>query len=80
MDLSGNVLRKMYLSQYTRGSRLVFPTRVTEVTYNREKHDSTVVRTIYSSISTEGTDPHFDFQVPAGAKPAGNPLDAMNKK
>lgn len=80
LDHSGNVLSKMYLSQYTRGSRLVFPTRVTEVTYNREKHDSTVVRTIYSSISTEGTDPHFDFQVPAGAKPAGNPLDAMKKK
>ena len=80
LDHSGNVLSKMYLSQYTKGSRLVFPTRVTEVSYNKEKHDSTVVRTIYSSITTDGTDPNFDFQVPEGAKPAGNPLDALKKK
>ncbi|MBP5676656.1 MAG: hypothetical protein J6W94_06570 [Bacteroidales bacterium] len=80
LDNSGNVLSKMYLSHYTKGSRLVFPTRLTEITYNREKQDSTVVRTIYSSVSTDGSDPGFDFQVPAGAKPAGNPLDALKKK
>lgn len=80
LDNSGNILNKMYLSQYTTGSRLVFPTRVTEITYNKEKQDSTVVRTIYSSISVDGTDPNFDYQVPSGAKPAGNPLDALKKK
>jgi len=53
---------------------------VTEVTFNKEKKDSVVVRSVYSSISTEGTDPLFDYQVPAGAKPAGNPMDALKKK
>jgi len=80
LDHSGNILRKTYLSQYTTGTGLVFPTRVTEVTFNKEKHDSTVVRSVYSSIKTDGKDPLFNYQVPAGAKPAANPLDAIKKK
>lgn len=80
LDGSGNILSKTYLSSYTKGSRLVFPTRVTEITYNLENRDSTVVRTIYSSVETDGSSPLFDYQVPAGAKPAGNPMDALKKK
>ena len=80
LDHSGNVLSKTYLSHYTTGSRMAFPTRVTEISYNKEKRDSTVVRTIYSSVSVDGSDPNFDYQVPAGAKPAGNPLDVLKKQ
>ena len=80
LDHSGNTVAKLYLSQYSKGSRFVFPSRVTEVTFNKEKKDSVVVRSVYSSISTEGTDPLFDYQVPADAKPAGNPMEAIKKK
>ena len=80
LDHSGNTVAKLYLSNYSKYSGFVFPSRVTEVTFNKEKKDSVVVRSVYSSVSTDGGDPLFDYQVPSGAKPAGNPMDVLKKK
>lgn len=78
-DNSGNTLGKTYLSGYDINSSFVFPTRVTEITYNREKKDSTVTRTVYTLPDISGTDPDFDYQVPKGAKPAENPLKRLKE-
>ena len=79
-NASGKVLGKTYLSQYDRSRSFVMPGRVTEITYLPQKKDSVVTRTLYTDISTEGTDPTFDFQVPADARPATNPLSEALKK
>lgn len=78
-DASGNTLGKTYLSGYDLNSSFVFPSRVTEISYNREKKDSTVTRTLYTAPDLSGTDPDFDYQVPKGAKPAENPLKRLKE-
>lgn len=73
-DTAGNPLGKTYLSDYDTNSSFVFPKRVTEISYIREKHDSTITRTIYSVPDLSGKDKDFDFQIPQGAKPVASPL------
>ena len=67
-DSSGAVVSRTYLSSYSRFSNLMLPLRVTSVQYTAKK-DSSLVRTVYSNVRTDGSDPMFDFKVPADAKP-----------
>ncbi len=63
----GKTLSKNYFSHYTLVGHMPFPARQTSITYTSSK-DSTIVRTIYSNLSVDGTDPMFDFAVPSDAK------------
>ena len=64
----GAVVSRTYLSSYAKLRTLALPCRVTSVNYTSKK-DSTIVRTVYSNIRTDGNDPMFDFTVPKDAKP-----------
>ena len=44
------------------------PMRMTDINYGEGK-DSSVVRTLYSSVKVDVDDPAFSFQVPADATP-----------
>lgn len=67
MDASGKTVRKVYFSRYAPAGRMMFPNRMTDITYTSPK-DSTVARTVYSNILVDQEDPMFDFEVPANAK------------
>lgn len=64
----GHVQTKVYYSQYRTVGYVPFPHRQTQITYNSPK-DSTITRTIYSNVEADGSDPMFDWTVPADAKP-----------
>ncbi len=64
----GHTLVKVYYSKYENVGYTPFPCRSTEIVYNSVK-DSTIIRTIYSNITLDGSDPQFDFAVPEDAKP-----------
>lgn len=66
-DTAGNLVSKTYFSHYTQLRDFALPTRSTSITYTAKK-DSTIVRTLYSNIRTDGKDPLFDFTIPANAK------------
>ena len=72
----GKVVNRKYLSNYQQFGRMMLPLRSTDISYGAGK-DSTVVRTIYSSVRIDADDPAFDFTVPADAKPMK--LDAPAK-
>ena len=67
-DAGGKLLSKKYLSDYKRFGRLTMPMRMTDINYGEGK-DSSVVRTLYSSVKVDVDDPAFSFQVPADATP-----------
>ena len=67
-DAGGKVLSKKYLSSYQQHGRFLFPARITDITYGADR-DSSVTRTLYSSVRVDTDDPAFDFQVPEDAKP-----------
>ena len=64
----GKLISKKYLSDYKQFGRFVLPLRVTDISYGN-KRDSSIVRTLYSSVKVDVDDPNFDFQIPADAKP-----------
>ena len=64
----GKLLSKKYLSDYKTYGRFILPQRITDITYGKDR-DSSVIRTLYSSVKVDVDDPNFEFQVPAGAKP-----------
>lgn len=64
----GKCLSKKYLSEYRNFGRFTLPVRITDISYGKGR-DSTVTRTIYSSVRPDVDDPAFDFTVPADAKP-----------
>lgn len=64
----GKLLSKKYLSDYQRYGRFVLPLRVTDINYGKNR-DSSIVRTLYSSVKVDVDDPNFNFQVPADARP-----------
>lgn len=64
----GKLLSKKYLSNYQRFGRFTLPLRVTDIAYGTGR-DSSVVRTLYSSVKVDVDDPAFAFEVPADAKP-----------
>ena len=68
LDADGHTLVKVYYSKYEYLGYLPFPKRSTQIIYNSPK-DSTIVRSIYSNIRLDGTDPMFDFTVPQDAQP-----------
>ncbi len=67
----GHPLVKVYYSKYDNVGYTPFPYRNTEIIYNSAK-DSTIIRTIYSNITLDGSEAQFDFVVPEDA----HPLDA----
>lgn len=67
LDNSGKTVRKTYFSKYAPVGRMMFPTRMTEITYTSPK-DSTVARTVYSNFKVDQDDPMFSFEVPSDAK------------
>ena len=68
LDAAGHVLVKVYYSKYEYLGYLPFPHRSTQIIYNSPK-DSTIVRSIYSNVQLDGSDPMFDFTVPQDAQP-----------
>ncbi len=64
----GHILVKVYYTRYENVGYTPFPCRNTEIVYNSAQ-DSTIIRTIYSNISLDGSDSQFDFAVPEDAKP-----------
>ena len=64
----GKCLSRKYLSEYNSFGRFTLPLRITDISYGKGR-DSTVVRTIYSSVQPDKEDPAYDFTVPADAKP-----------
>lgn len=63
----GKLLSKKYLSDYKSYGRFTMPTRITDISYGKDR-DSSVVRTVYSSIKVDVDDPSFSFSVPADAR------------
>ena len=64
----GKIISKKYLSDYQRFGRFMMPLRSTDISYGKGR-DSTVTRTIYSSVRVDEDDPAFGFTVPADAIP-----------
>ena len=64
----GKLMSKKFLGDYKRYGRFTLPCRITDISYGSGR-DSTVVRTIYSSVKVDEDDPAFNFTVPADAKP-----------
>lgn len=67
LDASGKTVTKTYYSNYVPAGRMLLPTRTTSITYTSPK-DSSVMRTIYSSIRVDEDDPMFHFEIPADAR------------
>lgn len=64
----GHPMVKVYYSKYENLGYLPFPHRSTQIIFNSPK-DSTIVRSIYSNVQLDGSDPMFDFTVPQDAQP-----------
>ena len=68
-DKKGNVITKTYLSNYKVEKGFAFPMRVTEISYLKEKNDSTVRLDIYRNLEIDvRSDEHY-FRIPADATP-----------
>ncbi len=64
----GKLVSKKYLSGYQRFGRFTLPLRITDISYSTGR-DSSVVRTLYSSVKVDVDDPQFSFEIPSDAKP-----------
>lgn len=64
----GKTVSKKYLSGYKTFGRFTMPLRITDISYGKGR-DSTVTRTVYSSVRVDADDPAFDFEIPADATP-----------
>lgn len=69
-DKKDKVITKTYFSQYSKSGTFAFPMRVTEVTYGKEKNDSTVKLDVYSNLKVDVDDPMFHYDVPSTARMA----------
>lgn len=67
LNNAGEPVRKIYYAHYQQQSRLVMPTRITEISYGSKK-DSTVTRLVYSNVKVDVDSPLFGYTVPADAK------------
>jgi hypothetical protein len=68
-DKKGKIITKTYLSNYKVEKGFAFPMRVTEISYLKEKNDSTVRLDLYRNLEIDHrTDGHI-FRVPSDAKP-----------
>lgn len=63
----GSFVSKTYLSQYKKIGRMSFPHRTTAINFTSAK-DSSIVRTVYSNVVADSSDPLFDYQVPSTAQ------------
>jgi len=67
-DKAGRLVSKSYISSYRQFPSVTLPQRITSISYTSAK-DSTIVRTLYSHIRIDGSEPMFDFRIPEGATP-----------
>ena len=68
-DKKGNIITKTYLSNYTTEKGFVFPMRVTEISYFKEKNDSTVRLDIYKNLEIDVRSDAHSLRIPSNAKP-----------
>ena len=68
-DKKGNVITKTYLSNYTFQKGFVFPMRVTEISFFKEKKDSTVRLDLYKNLEIDVRTETHSFRIPSDAKP-----------
>ena len=66
-DKKGNIITKTYLSNYNSEKGFVFPMRVTEISYFKEKADSTVRLDIYKNLEIDVRSDTHSFHIPSGA-------------
>ena len=66
-DRKDRVITKTYYSKYTTAGGVAFPTRVTEVSWLREKADSTVRLDLYSHFEVDVPDGMFNYHIPTDA-------------
>jgi len=63
----GEIIRKIYYSNYAYYAQFVLPTRITDISYH-SPNDSIVKREIYSNIQIDGNNSLFEYEIPASAK------------
>ncbi len=63
----GKVITKTYLSRYISVKGFTFPTRVTEISWLKEKNDSTVTLDLYRNLEVDAPTPMHAFGIPPGA-------------
>lgn len=68
-DKKGKVITKTYMSNYTTVKGFVFPMRVTEISYFKEKNDSTVRLDLYKNLEIDVRSDTHSFRIPSDAKP-----------
>lgn len=66
-DKKGNVITKSYFSNYKSEKGFVFPMRVTEISYFKEKADSTVRLDLYKNLEIDVRSDTHSFHIPQGA-------------
>ncbi|MGM0496596.1 MAG: hypothetical protein ACQESJ_01635 [Bacteroidota bacterium] len=68
-DKDGEIIRKIYYSNYYKGENFILPRKITEITFT-SKTDSTIKRTIYSDIKeNEKVNSYYlDYEIPEDAK------------
>ncbi len=66
---NNKIIRKIYYSDYYKGTNFVLPKKITEITYTSPT-DSTIKRTIFSDIKkNHEVDPYYlNFKIPEDAK------------
>lgn len=65
----GKIITKTYLSNYSSTKGFTFPMRVTEISYFREKNDSTVQLDIYKNLEVDVLNELHSYRIPADAVP-----------
>lgn len=68
-DKRGRILTKTYLSHYTSVKGFSFPMRVTEISYLKEKNDSTIRLDLYRNLEVDIQRDNHNYRIPANAKP-----------
>ena len=63
----GGLITKTYLSHYTSVQGFSFPMRVTEISYLKDKNDSTVRLDVYRNLRIDEIDDMHVYHIPPGA-------------
>ena len=66
-DKKGKIITKTYLSNYAIEKGFAFPMRVTEISYFKEKNDSTVRLDLYRNLEIDVRTDKHNFRVPSNA-------------
>lgn len=68
-DKKGKIITKTYLSNYKVEKGFAFPMRVTEISYFKEKNDSTVRLDLYKNLEIDVRAETHSFRIPSDAVP-----------